>query len=428
MIGNSQAGRLRLLCLGPQNVWPPVDGGKEGIYGALQGLAKKCDVVYAFPDLAFDQVQGDGYVLAGVTPLPVPWVVSESLAQIFAATVKLRPYKFEKYSSRAAVNHFARAIGDRPFDAIVCFHAHTARLGAGLRFVLGLDVPVLVREHNIEYELVASYRKSRSAVVRFLSWPIEFLTRRAELDIWKGADAVAFLSDRDLLQAQSASGGGRLILAREGVPLPGIRSARFPGTFAPLLVLLNPRANQSVHNLIEFIRGSWSNAFEDPRTMGITLDVTGVTTEQLAKLLGIELPELQRLRVRGLGFLPSLAAVLSNALALVSPTYVGGGIRKKILEAMANQLPVIATRFDIATCDYFETGTNILELYDDVERFCQTVGDLRNNPDRWVEMSSAGRAAVETYASWDLFAETILGEIIYLRRLRSKVELSGVPP
>lgn len=403
--------RLKLLCLGPQNVWPPIDGGKEGIYGALQGLARQSDVVYAFPALSCSEAQREGYRQAGIEPLPVPWKVHESLPGILSATANLRPYKFDKYSSSAAVQVFAQTVPRRTVDAIVCFHAHTARLGEGLREALGLQVPVVVREHNIEYELVASYRQSQPAHLRLMGWPFETLTKREEQRMWAKADAVAFLSDRDLAIAEATGVKGRLMLAREGIPLPARRVASHPGNAAPLLVLLNPKATQSVLNLREFLHRNWSKAASDLGAAGVTLDVTGVDTGQLAALVDMSVEQLHSLHVRGLGFLPSLAPVLETALALVSPTYVGGGIRKKILEAMAHQLPVIATHFDIETCAYFQPGQNILELPDDPAQFSETVKTLRKDEALWQSLSDAARTTVEVHASWDQFATTLLSEI-----------------
>jgi len=413
MIANSA--RLRLLCLGPQNIWPPVDGGKEGIHGALGGLAKRCDVTYAFPSPSGETVrQAD--VQPGVHPIAVPWLPRDSAALIVSSTLRGQPYKFEKYSSADAVSTFARAVPRQAYDAIFCFHAHTARLGEGLRNTLGLNVPVLLREHNIEYELVASYRRSLSPWLRAAAWPFELLTRRAEQRSWARADAVAFLSDRDLATARATGAKGRLLLAREGIPLPPRRPAVHPGANAPLLLLLNPKAGQSVLNLREFLHRCWSTVATDPRMCTTALQVTGVTTERLAELVGMDITRLKSLRVQGLGFLPSLEEVLASSLGLISPTYVGGGIRKKILEAMAHQLPVVATRLDIETCSYFESGRNILELAEQPDSLAEQVAVLRDDPKAWLRLASQARDTVEVNASWDLFATSVIDEIRFLKR------------
>ena len=401
---------MNLLTVGPQNVFPPVDGGKEGIFGALVALARQCNVTYAFfaagetPDLS-------GYARAGIHAVPVDWVPAETAGSILSATSRLRPYKFDKYSNAQAVQAFAAALPLQRPDAILCFHAHTARLGEGLRDALGLSVPVIVREHNIEYELVESYRESLPPLKRGLAWPIAALTRREEERIWADADMVAFLSDRDLATAQASGVPGRFILAREGIPLPPRRAAAHPGADAPLLILLNAKAAQSVSNLSDFLQRHWRAVASDPRLLQTELHITGIKAEALAPVVGMDIAELDALRVRALGFLPSLVTALSSSLALLSPTFVGGGIRKKVLEAMAHQLPVIATRLDIETCAYFDPGINILELSDRPENLCAQVAALRDDADLWQRLSDAGRRTVEVNADWDGFASAVIAGI-----------------
>ena len=407
-----QTNRLTILAFGPQNVFPATDGGKEGIFGALQALVNRCNVIYAFPS-GLEKVNTDGYTRAGIEVCPVNWTLQESPLRIIASLCRLTPYKFEKYSSKLAIDIFSAALRGREFDAILCFHAHTARLGQGVAAKLGFDAPVLVREHNIEYELVASYRRSLGAFKRFAALPFQILTRREEQRIWQEADSIAFLSDLDLEIARSAGSGGRFILAREGVPIPARRVIHHPGHAAPLLVLFNPKATQSVANLKEFLFDYWADAANDPRLVDTFLLITGISTVQLASLMGIEPSRLNDLRVRGLGFVDDLSPAFSSALALVSPTFVGGGIRKKVLEAMANQLPVIATRFDIDVCKYFSAGYNILEMYD-TESFCVAVDRLKSESALWIQLSEAGRLTIEEHANWDQCAATIVHEIRYL--------------
>lgn len=402
-------GRLRLLALGPQDVFPPVDGGKEGIFGALQALARLCDVTYVYPGAAPSKPL-DGYLGAGVRAVPLPWMPVETPALIAGATLRLRPYKFEKYCTAQAVKTCLQHLPDTAYDGILCFHAHTARLGEALREALGLRVPVVVREHNIEYELVASYRSFLKPLARLAAWPFEKLTVREEQRIWRQADAVAFLSDRDLATAQASGVPGRFVLAREGIPTPPRRQAHAPGRDAALLVLLNPKATQSVANLRDFVHRYWLQAAQDPRVGDTALHVTGLSTPELARLIDVEAPRLQAARVQGLGFLQELAPTLASSLALVSPTFVGGGIRKKVLEAMAHQLPVIATQLDLDTCAYFTAGENILDM-GNLEHFCTQVQRLRDDPALWSRLSEAGRSTVETYASWDRCAATLVTEI-----------------
>lgn len=403
---------LSILAIGPQNVFPATDGGKEGIFGALQALAKCCDVTYAFP---YD-VPGDasiGYRDIGVGVVPVAWSPQENFHQIFSATCHLRSYKFHKYSCREAVDVYAKALLGRKFDAILCFHSHTAVLGRDLATALNLKVPILVREHNIEYQIVRSYRRSLSLFKRIAGFLLELLTQIEEHRIWREVDGVAFLSDNDMDNALKSGVIGNFFLAREGVPIPAKRITAYPGKDSALLILFNPKSIQNILNIKKFFYDYWIYAAGDQRIATTCLRVTGVSTEELAELIDLDVSKLNQLRVKGIGYIDDLSSLFQDSIALVSPTFIGGGIRKKILEAMANQIPVIATPLDVKVSNFFSPGRNILVMHD-VDSFCDSVSTLKVNPSYWVELVEDGRQAVENYASWDKFADTMIDKINYI--------------
>lgn len=402
--------RPKVLALGPQNVYPPVDGGKEGIYGALGALALHADVTYAYPTNGENPV--DGYAKIGVTGMPFPYLPEDRPVSILSATLAGKPYKFEKYNTDTAVRALNAAVPATTFTAIVCHHAHTYGLARRFAQLRDLKVPIVVREHNIEYALVESYRDSLSGIKRVAASLFAWLTRREEFRIWRQADAVAFLSDQDIRTAQEAIGSGpsRLFLAREGVPIPPRRPARHPGAQAPLLVLLNPRATQSVVNLRDFVHHYWLTLRRRNLIDKETLHVTGVTQDQLAGLIELDVAIMSDSGIQALGFLPSLTSTLEGALALVSPTFVGGGIRKKVLEAMAHQLPVIATDLDIDCCDYFKPYENILPM-GDADNFANTVRRLRVDDTHWLNLSVRARNTVEEFANWGRYGNE-MNEVI----------------
>lgn len=399
--------RLRVLSLGPQSVWPATDGGKEGIHGALEALARRVDLVYACPCPAPTPESLAHYRALGVDYRPVPFEPRDSLGVVLGSTLQLKPFKFHKYGTRAALTAFDRALQGVQPDAVLCFHAHMAEMGQQLIRRHNWRVPLLVREHNIEYELVASYRKSLPPLRRLVAAPFEWLTRRTEHGLWGRADAVAFLSDRDYATAIATGHVARPVLAPEGVPIPPRRVVQRPQGPAQLLIPLNQRATQSVLNLRQFLHEYWVAAA--PLLGETALAITGVDAQRLHGLTGMTPKEQLRLRVRAMGFLPSLRPAFEGSLALVSPTFVGGGIRKKVLEGMAHQVPVIATDLDIDTCHFFDPPRNILRLGTPSE-FAATVTALSADHEGWRRLAEAGRDTVERHASWDGFAEVVVAE------------------
>ena len=118
---------IKLLALGPQEVIPPVDGGKEGIHGALASLARRFDVTYAYPRADNSAAAAPGYQAIGVRQLDVPFVPVESPAVVAGATLRGLPYKFEKYST-----------------------AEAARMVAGSRFRGAIASQQAAQEHGLE--------------------------------------------------------------------------------------------------------------------------------------------------------------------------------------------------------------------------------------------------------------------------------------
>ena len=427
--GNS-SGRLQLLALGPQPVWPPTDGGREGIHGALLALVRRASVVYACPCQDPSAASLVYFEERGIDYRPILYSPEETIRTIIGSTSLLKPFKFHKYGNRAAVRAFSQQLHSVRPDAIICFHAHMLEMGERLREIFGWDVPVLLREHNIEYELVENYRASLSFPKKLVAWLFAWLTRRAEQAGWQRADATLFLSDRDYDRAANTGFVSNAVLAREGVPIPPLRDLRGSAASQTLLLLLNPKAIQSVANLDRFLQEYWRSVAHLPAMSGVSLAITGVTAERLAQFTAISVAEQANLRINALGFLPNLLSAFNMSTALISPTFVGGGIRKKILEGMAHQLPVIATDLDIQTCNFFRPSENILRL-GNTQDFVQTVGLLCSDRSVWHQIASAGRETVERFANWDGFGAVVIEEVERLRALRisagDRVELSQKP-
>jgi glycosyltransferase involved in cell wall biosynthesis len=404
---------MKLLCLGVQDVIPPDDGGKEGIHGALAALARKAEVTYACPARTENPAAVGGYARINVHAVPVGFLPRESVAVIVGSTLRLLPYKFAKYATSRAVASFTEALKAVQFDAIVCFQPHTVRLAEGILKRRGARVPIILRANNIEYQVAESYARHLRMPLRLAAAAYAWITRREERHIWRRVAAVALVSDADMSSALDTGVRANFILAREGVPLPAIRNVSWPGRTAQLLVLFNPRTHQNILNLRLFFDRYWAKVQAAGLLPGIPLAITRVDKARLASLLRVDMAELDAQNVRALGYVPSLAAYFASSLALVSATFVGAGIRKKVLEAMAHQLPVIATPLDIRTCSFYQPDVNILCM-DSVDHFVTAVKRLADDPRFWAQLSQAGRSTIERHANWQEFAEVITAEAVRL--------------
>jgi len=90
---------------------------------------------------------------------------------------------------------------------------------------------------------------------------------------------------------------------------------------------------------------------------------------------------------------PDAAAFARPMGIMIAPLFAGGGMRIKILEAMALGKPVVSTSLGAAGIDVTQ-GSNIL-LADDAETFGDAVAALVRDPLRARQLGAAGRRLVE---------------------------------
>jgi hypothetical protein len=336
----------------------------------------------------------------------------------------LVPFKFAKYSTSRAVASFTEALKAAQFDAIVCFYPHTVRLAEGILKRRGATVPILLRANDIQAQVTESYARHLRMPLRLAAAAYAWITRRTEQNIWRRVAAVALISDVDMSAARDSGVRANFILARDGTPLPPIRNAAWPGPTAQLLLLFNPRTPQNVLNLRLFFDRYWAKVQAAGLLPGIPLAVTGVDKARLASLLRVHVAQLEAQNVHALGYVESLAKTFASSLALVSASFVGAGVRKKVLEAMAHQLPVIATPLDIRSCTFYQPDVNILYM-DSVDQFVTGVKRLADDPPFWADLSQAGRRTVERHANWQEFAEVIMAEAVRLVRASRSRAIGG---
>ena len=121
-------------------------------------------------------------------------------------------------------------------------------------------------------------------------------------------------------------------------------------------------------------------------------------------------------RVQVTGEVPDVYDWLCRAQVAVAPLRIGAGMQNKIVQAMACELPVVATRVaneGIGAVD----GEQIL-LCDDETSIAETVTSLLRDPERRQALGRAGRAFVEASWTWEaLFErqEKVLAEIAQRR-------------
>jgi glycosyltransferase involved in cell wall biosynthesis len=111
--------------------------------------------------------------------------------------------------------------------------------------------------------------------------------------------------------------------------------------------------------------------------------------------------------IKVLGFVSDIRPIVQRASVFVAPIRIGSGTKIKLLNAMAQAKPVVATTIAAEGIDV-TPGEDIL-IADDPEEFGKKVLYLLRNEEIARKMGARARELIERKYGWDLIAENIHG-------------------
>jgi glycosyltransferase involved in cell wall biosynthesis len=131
----------------------------------------------------------------------------------------------------------------------------------------------------------------------------------------------------------------------------------------------------------------------------VTLEIVGQNPPQDIQNLSTDR------RIVVTGWVDDIRPYLQSASIAVAPLAYGAGIQNKILEAMACEIPVIASSTALEALST-ENGINILAS-DNPQQFADLTLELLKSKERRHTIGKAGRAYVEKYHSWTHVAKQL---------------------
>lgn len=263
----------------------------------------------------------------------------------------------------------------------------------------GCPVPTVLVEQNVEHRLWRQRARATTdsaARDRFLaSWRA---TRQEEVAAWRAADVCAAVTEEDR-RAIAAARGRPVHLVPDGadhltlpprlqLPDPAHRA---PGTHS-LLFLGNfgyqPNADAAVHlcrDVLPRVRAQGADA-------GVVLAGTSPPAEVRA------LEEVPGVVVTGR--VPDMAPYLAAADLFVCPLRVGGGVKVKMLEALAAGKAIVSTPVGVQGLPAADGAAGV-RVAGDVDAFADAVVGLLADPAARAAAGRAARAYVEGLPTWD---------------------------
>jgi len=350
----SARNRVSLLCY--EGAHPDVQ--------AMRTLGEICEHVFTVPD------------------------VERSIAErrLLQARAVMGPHSFHlhRYASAQMQAALKRILSDGQYDLVQVESSAMASFDFG-------STPVVVDEHNLEYELLRRSNAVESSPIRRAFAANECRkVEREEIATWQTVKGCVLTSGREQAVVNRAAPNVVTAVVPNGVDLDYFQPAATPVTPGSIVFtgLMTYRPNADgvsyfIRRILPAIRASQRDAALTAVGWGLPDDVRPLLGDGVSHTGRVE----------------DIRPYLAQASVVVVPLRIGSGTRLKVLEAMAMAKAVVSTSVG---CEGLEvSGGEHLLIADDPSTFAAAVIRLLDNPAEAAALGRRGRALVESRYGWD---------------------------
>ncbi len=396
---------LRILYVLPQLPYPPDRGGKIVMHHLIQGIRRRHQVwiaalVHHGQDEDLREEFRKQYPETALFPAAPRWSIPRLARALFSS----KPYKVHRFYHAAMAGWVQRCVRELSIDIIHCQNFYTAQYVTG-------EEPcgrVLYKE-NFEAFLLQRYVDTHEGGNVLFRWAARRQVRRTlgyEVDVCRRFDRVLMISEVDRDRFAAYHPQAPLDVLPPGIDLDARRPA--PRDPQPGRVVFSGAMDYfpNVDAVEVFCAGVWPK-------------IRGAIPEAEFFIVG-QRPEARVRRWHGTdgitvtGRVEDIRPFLADAAVYVVPLRVGGGVRLKILDAMAMGKAIVSTSVGAEGLDVVD-GENIV-IADGPDAMAQTMVRLLQAKDERERLGKAARAFAERRGGW----EKVVGQLEGVYRQVSK--------
>ena len=323
---------MRILFVLPQIPWPPESGGRIVTSNTVRRFTRSHDVyvvcLYHHPNELEHLDTVKSWCREAVAfPAHRKWDVPVLLRSCLSR----KPYKALRFLNTEMQGYISRLIKREKIDIVHCQNFYTAAYIEG-------DEPCLKIHYkeNIEGLLLKRYAETlNNPIIRRMGQFEAKRTLNYELSSTAKFDRILSISPIDTAHIREMRPNLPITYQRAGVDLDSYPVLDEPGGAPTILFTGMMSYHPNYNGVLRFINEGWSlvrSAIPDARL----LVVGHSPPDKLRRWNGID-------GISVTGSVPDMGVYFSQAHVYLVPLWVGGGIRLKILEAMASGKAVVST-------------------------------------------------------------------------------------
>ncbi len=391
---------MRVLQLSPKVPWPPEDGGRVASRVlALSLLRAGADVRLLSLNTLKHRVSAAALPdeSRAVRLETVEHDTSPSAVGFLGSLLRGTSYNVDRFRSAAFEQRIVAAIREEPPDAVLLESLYLLPCLPALR--RATRAPVVLRSFNVEHEIWDRLASGeRSLARRTLLSHLARRLRTFEVAALDAPDAIVPVTAEDAETYRRLGAMVPIHVAPVGLEAAAVPDRSGQGERATIVFLgaLDWRPNlEGVRWFLERVWPAVRKAVPEAQlVVGGSNPPAGL--ERTFPDAGVAFA----------GRVPDAHAFFASGAAMVVPLLSGGGMRVKILEAMALGVPVVSTRLG-ATGIEARDGVEI-RLADDPEAMATACVELLSDPTAAAGLGRAGRKCVLARFDADVIARDLL--------------------
>lgn len=391
---NSKPQKLRLLMITATNPYPPVSGGQRRNLDEIKVLSRFAEIDLltfydatetTIPDLLQTHLAP---FCREIVPVAVPLKFNRhkihQMIQFVKASFSPYPFRFQKLWVPSMIQEFRERIQRHPYHILHFNHLATTRYADLVP--PGYPAIKMATEANVEWEIFARYADNFRDGIRKPIFSREARRLKLfEVTYLNKMDGVIALSDRDAQLLQEGGVNRPIHIFRRPMQVAKPPKTRFEET-EPVIISLGRLEETRTQGTLWFANEVWDKVLA--RCPQARWHIIGADPPPAVKSLH------GKRNIVVEGFIENLEPILRRTRACIIPLFIGGGIRIKILDMLAEGIPCVSTTVGVQGLE----NEGVL-IADEPDQFAEMVVSVLTDRELWYRMQSAGQAYIETHYS-----------------------------
>lgn len=387
----------KILIISPYFPFPARDGGKVRLYNLIKHLSKDNKI----------------YLLAYIEPSADRACVDlakEFCAEVFPVLREEDKRIIEDDIPRSVSFFYTQAMIDELQKVLEKVNPDVVQLDFLImtQYVKHIkNIPVFYTEHDMGLlDFNQSFHdRDLEDNDRFFEWKKLIQYEKKILDYFC---SVMVLTQRDKNLIENLNGNVKATIIPTGVDTEFYKPNDYVENIKNLVFVGHYKHFPNADAIVYFVKNIFPKVLQKKPNVKLYIVGSGVTKNVEA---------LKSNNIFITGEVEDIRTYLRKPNIFVAPVRLGGGIKGKVLEAMAMGVPVVATKEAVSGIDYFD-GKEYALISDDIQIFADNIIKLLNDESLYQKLAANARKNVEEHYDWNKISKKLNN--FYYEKLNKK--------